>query len=77
MHDFSMSNFRMTILAHYNGSWAYPFLDILSWPGRIVFFVISGLLMVGFYFLGAHVNKLFWGEICVVSKFLTFILCHV
>lgn len=54
--------FWVTILAHYKGSWVYPFLDILSWPGRIGFFMMSGFLLVGFYFLGAYVNKLFWGN---------------
>lgn len=43
-----------------SGSWAYPFLNQLTWPGRILFFATIETLFTAFFFLGSSLNNLIW-----------------
>jgi len=40
--------------------WVYPILDVLSWPGRVGFFVGSTLIFLAAYVIGEHVHGFLW-----------------
>nr|XP_006134721.1 androgen-induced gene 1 protein-like isoform X2 [Pelodiscus sinensis] len=45
-----------------SGIWAYPILEVLGIPGKVILFSISYLVMVGFYLLGEHLTNYLWGD---------------
>ncbi|KAL7294019.1 hypothetical protein TKK_0012589 [Trichogramma kaykai] len=64
----ALITFMLTYLCwmHYvyyrSGVWAYPVIEVLSWPLRIVFYAILLLLVIGLYFVGEKLNGLIWGD---------------
>lgn len=54
-----ISTYSLWVLAIYihTGIWAYPFLEFLNWPLRIIFFVVSTLGALGMYVVGEKLNR--------------------
>ncbi|XP_048354151.1 androgen-induced gene 1 protein-like isoform X1 [Sphaerodactylus townsendi] len=63
-----LSVFTVTYLCwiswvHYmSGIWAYPVLEVLSMPGKLVFFSIAYGIVITFYFLGFLLTKRLWAR---------------
>ncbi|CAK1603519.1 unnamed protein product [Parnassius mnemosyne] len=56
---FSMSYIAWLLIIYFkSGEWAYPFLNILNWPLRIVFFGISTIVILGVYDFSEKLNYL-------------------
>jgi len=45
-----------------SGVWAYPILEVLNNVQRAMFMGGSGIIILGFYFLGDSLNKWRWGK---------------
>ncbi|KAJ8679444.1 hypothetical protein QAD02_015231 [Eretmocerus hayati] len=63
-----LAGFMLTYLAwmHFvwykSGVWAYPIIEILSWPLRVVFYLVLLVFSVGLYFAGEALDRLIWGD---------------
>lgn len=44
------------------GSWVYPILNVLNWPIRIIFYVLSLGIVCGMYSVGERLNALIWSQ---------------
>ncbi|KAM3965743.1 androgen-induced gene 1 protein isoform 1-T2 [Aphomia sociella] len=42
--------------------WVYPILAVLNWPTRIVFYLISLIVVSSLYIVGEKLNKLVWSK---------------
>ncbi|XP_046753510.1 androgen-induced gene 1 protein-like isoform X6 [Diprion similis] len=42
--------------------WVYPVMEVLSWPLRIVFFLVLFLFTAILYILGEYLDRLIWGR---------------
>ena len=53
---------RVHVIYYYGNFWVYPVLEFLGPVYRTIFFLLSILILVGFYKLGQFVNETIWGE---------------
>lgn len=42
------------------GNWVYPFLGMLTMPGRIAFSIASLFLVSFYYVIGENIHKMMW-----------------
>lgn len=52
----------MHVIYFYSGLWVYPILQVLNWPLRIVFYLVSLVVGIGFYMLGEFSNNKLWSK---------------
>uniref|UniRef100_A0A1A9WK81 Androgen-induced 1 n=1 Tax=Glossina brevipalpis TaxID=37001 RepID=A0A1A9WK81_9MUSC len=50
------------IVKYYSGLWAYPFLELLSLPQRLLFFIGSLAINWCLYVLGETMNNMIWNK---------------
>ncbi|CAK1603518.1 unnamed protein product [Parnassius mnemosyne] len=56
---FSMSYIAWYLMIYFKtGVWVYPIFDTLNWPSRIVFIVISNIVILGVYVFSEKLNYL-------------------
>lgn len=48
--------------------WVYNVLDVLEWPQRIGFFVLSCSIPILLYFVGEFLCKLVWGSTMIKEQ---------
>lgn len=44
------------------GMWVYPVLNVMNWPMRIAFYIVSLGLVFSFYSLGEGLNRAVWSK---------------
>ncbi|XP_054836433.1 androgen-induced gene 1 protein-like [Eublepharis macularius] len=60
---FTVSYLCWITWVHYvSGVWAYPVLEVLGIPGKLVFFSIAYCIALTFYFLGRLLTKQLWAR---------------
>lgn len=47
------------VIKHNTGKWVYNIFAVLNGPQRMAFFIASGLVTTGLYFIGEFTNKMF------------------
>jgi hypothetical protein len=52
----------MHFIYYLNGIWAYPVIDVLTWPLRIIFYLILLVFAAGLYYIGESLDRIIWGE---------------
>ncbi|XP_077300001.1 androgen-induced gene 1 protein-like isoform X2 [Arctopsyche grandis] len=58
----------MHVIYFYSGLWVYPILQVLNWPLRIVFYLVSLVFGIAFYMLGEFSNNKLWSKQISQSK---------
>ena len=52
----------MHFVYYKSGVWTYPVLEVLSWPLRVVFYLVLLVFSTGLYYAGEALDRLIWGE---------------
>jgi len=59
---FSLLYSLWTLVVYFVGNiWTYPFLGVLTWPGRIAFAAATIVVLAILYLVGEAFNKVYWG----------------
>lgn len=59
---------RMHFVYYMSGVWAYPIIDVLTIPLRVVFYLVLLVFATVLYFAGEGLDRLIWGEYSSKSK---------
>lgn len=51
----------MHFVYYKSGVWAYPVIEVLTWPLRIVFYLVLLVFVIGLYYMGEGLDRLVWG----------------
>ncbi|XP_011502581.1 PREDICTED: androgen-dependent TFPI-regulating protein-like [Ceratosolen solmsi marchali] len=58
----------MHFVYYMNGIWAYPVIEILTWPFRIIFYLALLMFAAGLYYVGELLDQLIWGEYLILLQ---------